>query len=108
MFHDYDTVIIRSHSARIKSVDGTKAVKRLPRLGDSCTIVHIVEPGRYMVEHVADAGMTVWLSEFSVNELAALPPGWRWISSDETMSLGTESGREVCQGHVLYGCNVKA
>lgn len=54
-----------------RHVDGTKGVKRPPLVGDSGTIVH--KGGElYMVESVDSDGLTVWLADFTADEIKEL------------------------------------
>lgn len=54
-----------------RHIDGTKGVKRPPRVGDSGTIVHKVGE-LYMVESVDSDGLTVWLADFTADEIEEL------------------------------------
>ncbi|HMS39041.1 MAG TPA: hypothetical protein PKE69_02360 [Pyrinomonadaceae bacterium] len=48
--------------------DGTESIKRPPRVGDIGTIVHFAE-NFCIVENVDAEGYTVWLADFSMEEV---------------------------------------
>jgi len=48
--------------------DGTEEVKRPPRVGDIGTVVHKVG-GLNIVESVDRDGLTIWLADFTSDEL---------------------------------------
>ena len=54
--------------------DELPPVLAAPRVGDQGVIVHVLSAesgaaGRYTVECVDDAGMTVWVADFAADEL---------------------------------------
>ena len=56
-----------------RTYDGTDSVGRAPRIGDVATICHEYEPSNPLasvaVEMVDESGRTIWLAEFSRDEL---------------------------------------
>ena len=54
-------------------------MQRLPRVGDRGTVVQLLRPGdpatTYLVEAVNGEGETIWLGEFSRDELELLSGG---------------------------------
>lgn len=58
--------------------DDFKVSKVTPRVGDRGAVVDILKefgkPDRYVVECVDASGETLWLSDFSADELALVPP----------------------------------
>ena len=52
---------------------GNEPVKRAPRIGDTGTIVHLVEKGGVVIGGVVEKtdaqGLTMWLADFAVEEL---------------------------------------
>jgi hypothetical protein len=79
-FVEFDTVrIVVLHGSAEDHLAASGGV-RLPQVGDTGTIVHLVptfEPDnpatRYLVEDVAPDGTTVWLAEFGRDELEYIP-----------------------------------
>ena len=75
-FIEFDEVrIVTVHGPAEDHLAATGSI-RPPRVGDTGTIVHLVpthDPDnpttRYLVEDVAPDGTTVWLAEFSRDEL---------------------------------------
>jgi hypothetical protein len=71
---EYDVVRIVKLDQPNRQYDGTESVKRLPRIDDLGTIVHVysvskgTEPA-YIVQCVDSDGLTVWLADFTVGEL---------------------------------------
>ena len=54
-----------------RDYDGTESVKRPPRVGDTGTVVTVLGTNeKYVVECVAPSGRTVWLAEFTPEELS--------------------------------------
>ena len=53
--------------------NGWRANQRDPQIGDTGTIVEILQapnlPDKYVVEAVASDGSTIWLSDFDVGEI---------------------------------------
>jgi hypothetical protein len=67
---EYDGVRVVRLKTPGRHFDGTENVKRQPEVGDVGTIVHVNAPGEnYIVESVDSGGYTVWLADFSFNEL---------------------------------------
>ena len=68
----YDVVQIAKLGSQARS-DAWKINERAPRVGDSGTIVEVNQmegqPDSYIVECVDEDGHTVWLAEFSSDEL---------------------------------------
>ncbi len=52
-----------------RDFQGTEGVCRRPQIGDLGTIVFVYEPTAFAVECVDQDGMTVWLADFSADEL---------------------------------------
>ena len=102
MFNELDTVVIRSLRTATRRIDGTKAVRRQPRVGDQGAVVHVLGPEDYVVESVDTSGMTLWLADFRVDELASLPDGWRFATDE--VSAGVYRATGVGPG----GLNVEA
>jgi hypothetical protein len=92
MFKELDTVVIRSLRTAERRVDGTDAVRRQPRVGDLGTVVHVLGPEDYVVESVDTSGMTLWLADFGVDELASLPVGWRFSTEERSAGVYQASG----------------
>jgi len=77
IFNELDQVqVVRLHHV-MREVDGTERVRRQPKVGDLGTVVALVRRGSdapgYYVECVDEEGLTVWLTEFDRDELAAAP-----------------------------------
>ena len=59
-----------------RAVSGSGASVRQPQVGDTGTVVEYfgnLEGATYLVESVDAEGATVWLAEFSAQELVAAP-----------------------------------
>lgn len=72
MFKEYDPVKITSLREPDRHFDGTQAVARAPRVGDTGLVVAISGKGddrTYVVESVDLDGMTIWLADFHADEL---------------------------------------
>jgi hypothetical protein len=71
----YDMVHIRCLLRSLELYDGWRINQRPPRIGDVGTIVEVLRapglPDRYVVEASGPDGITVWLSDFEAEELAA-------------------------------------
>ncbi len=69
----YSMVRIVKLSNEANSYDGWKVNVRSPAIGDVGTLLDILTapnlPNRYVVECVADDGMTIWLGDFREDEL---------------------------------------
>ena len=73
MLNELDTVRV----VRLQTVDreftGSPGVTRPPQVGDTGAIVHSYDPtdksAPFIVECVATDGMTIWLADFSPDEL---------------------------------------
>jgi hypothetical protein len=79
-FIEFDQVRIVRLRGSAEDHLATTGVVRPPRVGDTGTIVHLVptydpdDPAvRYVVEDVAPDGSTVWVAEFSRDELERVP-----------------------------------
>lgn len=71
-FTEYDVVEIVRLATDTRHFQGTEGVARAPAVGDVATIVMICEAenGQYLIlEMVDDGGYTVWLADFSGDEL---------------------------------------
>lgn len=70
---EFDTVELVTLSLSERYYDGTESVKRPPRVGDEGAIVHIylgeAEETIYIVENVDKEGNTIWLADFTAEEL---------------------------------------
>jgi hypothetical protein len=64
-----DTVRIVRLVVPDREVMGASATPPQPHVGEMGTVVEDVGEGLYLVEHVTDDGVTVWLAEFFVEEL---------------------------------------
>ena len=77
---EFDTVRIIALNGRAEDHLAATAYSRLPQVGDIGTIVDLIptdEPDgaatRYVVEKVEVTGTTVWLAEFTKDELELVP-----------------------------------
>jgi len=70
---EYDVVRVARLLTPNRLYDGTEGVMRPPSVGDVATICHECEPcdpgALVIVEMVDRAGMTIWLADFSKEEL---------------------------------------
>jgi hypothetical protein len=69
MPRELDVVRITSIGTAERSVDGSPGFVRQPIVGDVGTIVHKVGPTRFIVECVDGDGMTLWISDFDLDEV---------------------------------------
>lgn len=69
MPRELDVVRITSLGSVERAVDGSPGVVRQPVVGDLGTIVHLIRPTRFIVECVDNQGMTVWISDFDLDEV---------------------------------------
>lgn len=69
MFQLYDTVRIARLLTSEREVSGSAAAPPQPRVGETGAVVADVGEGLYLVEHVTADGYTIWLAEFSGDEL---------------------------------------
>lgn len=69
MPRELDVVRITSIGSVERAVDGSPGVVRQPVVGDLGTIVHLIRPTRFIVECVDNQGMTVWISDFDLDEV---------------------------------------
>ena len=67
-----DTVRVVHLLEAEREVTGSAAVPPQPRIGDTGTIVADVGEGLYLVEHATDDGVTLWMAELAVEELALI------------------------------------
>jgi hypothetical protein len=76
-FNELDQVQVVRLNNSTREVDGTEGVRRQPRVGDLGTVVALLQRGAdppgYYVECVDNDGLTVWLTQFDADELAAAP-----------------------------------
>jgi hypothetical protein len=100
MFREYDVVLIRVLESAHRHVEGTEHVRRQPRVGDRGAIVEIAGPNQYSVECVDHGGRTIWLADFSENELALPPDGWEYTV--------TEVSAGVYQAVAVGPCGIRA
>ena len=60
----------------LEEYDSWHANKRAPQIGDTGTIVEILQapnlPNKYVVEAVEPDGTPLWLSDFDADEIAAV------------------------------------
>ena len=79
MLREYDVVRVIQLSDSERTYDGTKSVRRPPKIGDVATICHEYDPGNpaamVAVEMVAEDGNTVWLADFAHDELELVSRG---------------------------------
>jgi hypothetical protein len=66
---ELDVVRITSIGTAERTVDGSPGFVRQPLVGDVGTIVHVVGPTRFIVECLDTEGMTVWISDFDLDEV---------------------------------------
>lgn len=72
---EHSTVRVQQLIDEDRPFNGAQDVKRAPQVGDTGTIVHITQhrwDGSliYIVENAAPDGKTVWLADFTAEELA--------------------------------------
>ena len=75
-FQLYSRVRVSQLLTPRRSVSGSGAKTRPPEVGDTGTVVEYfgnLEGATYLVESVDAEGATVWLAEFSAQELVAAP-----------------------------------
>lgn len=65
---EYSIVRVIKINEPARLFDGTEGVKRYPRIGDIGTVVHKADTG-CIVEFVGRDGMTVWLADFTYEEI---------------------------------------
>jgi hypothetical protein len=70
-FREFDTVRVVRLLSPTRRYDGTDGTKRPPAIGDVATIVNLTEES-VSCEMVDDAGNTVWLADFTADELIRL------------------------------------
>jgi hypothetical protein len=72
-FREFDVVRIVRLATPSREYDGSDASRRAPQIGDTGTVVHVLAPGDprtpYVVECVREDGYTIWVAEFSADEL---------------------------------------
>jgi hypothetical protein len=70
---EYDVVRVVKLNGPTRDFQGTRGVKRAPRIGDEAMICDQPNPGdptaTLTLEMVDKAGMTVWLADFQPDEL---------------------------------------
>ena len=73
MIQEFDTVRIAELTELDREYDGTKNIKRAPRVGDIAVVVHEYEPNnpdaKVAVEMIDESGNTIWLADFDKDEL---------------------------------------
>jgi hypothetical protein len=65
---ELSVVRIKKLTTPDREFDGTADVKRVPRVGDLGILVH-KSGDLHIVEAVDDNGLTIWLADFSQDEL---------------------------------------
>lgn len=79
MISQYSTVVVTEIRNPPTFYDPFKINKAVPQVGDRGAVVDLLrgfgQPDRYVVESVSASGETIWLSDFSADELALAPPG---------------------------------
>jgi ribosomal protein L32E len=73
-FREYDVVRVKKLEQPWRYFDGTESVMRPPQIGDVGTIVHMPPDTQGLksmciVECVDNEGYTVWLADFTIDEL---------------------------------------
>lgn len=81
---EHSTVRVQQLIDEDRPFNGTQDVKRPPEVGDTGTVVHITQhrwDGSliYIVENAGPDGKTVWLADFTAEELSLVqePSGFR-------------------------------
>ncbi len=78
MYRELDVVLVRTLLVPTRNVTGTDRVVRQPRVGDQGAIVHILGAEHCIVECVDSSGLTSWLADFHVDELAPSLDRWKF------------------------------
>ncbi len=78
MFHEHDTVVIRSLLTATRQVIGTRGICRQPQIGDVGTVVDCLAADRCIVECTNSEGDMLWFADFWQSELAAEPANWEF------------------------------
>ena len=78
-FNELDVVMVCRPVEASRRFESSPGVGRSPRVGDRATILHVYSPDEFAVECVNADGLTVWLADFSADELTLdesgdLPP----------------------------------
>ncbi|HEX6058398.1 MAG TPA: hypothetical protein VFZ11_05215 [Gemmatimonadaceae bacterium] len=68
-FELFDTVRLVDVVARERILHDTDAGGGTPQLGDTGTVVEIIDDGLYLVESTEEEGGSRWLAEFLEDEL---------------------------------------
>jgi len=67
---EYDVVRVVRLLKPNREFDGSEGFKRAPQVGDTGTIVHVYPADKdFIIEAVAKDGYTIWLADFSSEEL---------------------------------------
>lgn len=66
---ELDVVRITSIGTAERVVDGSPGVVRQPVVGDIGAIVRVLAPTRFIVECVDSNGLTVWITDFDLDEI---------------------------------------
>jgi hypothetical protein len=69
MPRELDVVRITSIGTVERTVDGSPGVVRQPVIGDLGSIVHVLSPTRFIVECTDSDGLTLWISDFDLDEV---------------------------------------
>jgi hypothetical protein len=68
-FREYDVVRVARLRTETRYISGTPGGMRQPIVGDLGTIVMVYDGSHLAVESVDSKGMTVWLADFTSDEL---------------------------------------
>ncbi len=75
-FQQYELVRVRKLLRLAEEYDGWQVNRRAPEVGDTGCVVDILSavglPDMYVVESVEPDGMTVWLGDFSSDEIETI------------------------------------
>jgi hypothetical protein len=78
MISQYSTVVVTEIRHPPAFYNPFKVNTALPQVGDRGAVVDVLrgfgQPDRYIVECVNASSETIWLSDFSADELALAPP----------------------------------
>lgn len=64
-----DILRVRHLITSMRDVDGNAAQPPQPRLGELVTVTALLGDDLYLVEHVTDDGLPLWVAEFHETEL---------------------------------------
>ena len=86
-YREFDVVVVRTLLTATRNVTGTDRVMRQPRIGDQGSIVHILGTENCIVECVDSSGLTPWLADFHVDELAPWLNRWTFDVREVSSSV---------------------